>query len=153
MRKLVLGLAMVLVLATGCKKDKDCGDDTVAPASEEQALLEYLTANNIVATKHKSNMYYQISTAGSGGSPNACSVILIDYVGKLTNGVTFDSGTNKSFQLGGLISGWIQGIPLIQRGGQIRLFIPPSLGYGNYQNRDIPANSILIFDVTLKDFQ
>src|SRR5688500_19046353 len=124
MRKLVFGLAMVLVLATGCKKEKECGDDTVAPASEEQALAAYLAANNIVATKHKSNMYYQINAPGSGGSPNACSVIQIDYVGKLTNGQTFDQGDNKIFQLGGLISGWIQGVPLIQKGGQIRLFVP-----------------------------
>jgi len=33
------------------------------------------------------------------------------------------------------------------------LFVPPSLGYGSTQTGSIPANSVLIFDVTLAGFQ
>jgi FKBP-type peptidyl-prolyl cis-trans isomerase FkpA len=44
---------------------------------------------------------------------------------------------------------------LIKAGGKIRLYCPPSLGYGSEVKRDgagntvIPANSILIFEVEL----
>jgi FKBP-type peptidyl-prolyl cis-trans isomerase len=47
------------------------------------------------------------------------------------------------------VQGWANGIPLLKEGGTIRLFIPPSFGYGNQPYGPIPANSILIFDVTL----
>jgi FKBP-type peptidyl-prolyl cis-trans isomerase FkpA len=63
------------------------------------------------------------------------------------------------FVLGTLIDGWKIGVPLIKKGGQIRLYIPPSLGYGSSDVRDnqgrviIPGNSILIFDITLIDLQ
>jgi FKBP-type peptidyl-prolyl cis-trans isomerase FkpA len=58
-----------------------------------------------------------------------------------------------------LIEGWKIGLPLIQKSGKIKLYIPPSLGYGASDIKDnngvvvIPANSMLIFDVSLVDFQ
>ena len=59
-------------------------------------------------------------------------------------------GANTAdFMLNGVIPGWTDGIPLIKQGGRIHLYIPPSLGYGNRAVESIPANSILLFDVTL----
>jgi FKBP-type peptidyl-prolyl cis-trans isomerase FkpA len=58
-------------------------------------------------------------------------------------------------QLGGLIPGMIAGLKHITGGGKIRLYIPPTLGYGSRDGLDdngnvvIPANSILIYDVEL----
>jgi FKBP-type peptidyl-prolyl cis-trans isomerase FkpA len=161
MRKILLGLTAIVLLSTGCfKKDTGCDESKViAPTSEEQAIVDYLAANSITATKHKSNMYYQIVTPGTGGSPNQCSSVLVNYTGKLTSGAQFDQGNGMAFNLQGVISGWTQGIPLIQKGGSIRLFVPPTLGYGNVDAEDengnviIPAGSILIFDVTLTDYQ
>jgi FKBP-type peptidyl-prolyl cis-trans isomerase FkpA len=160
MRKLVLGLAVVMLAFTGCKKDSDCPENnTVAPAAEEQQVKDYLAANSINATKYKSGMYYVILTPGSGGSPSACSTVQVSYSGKLTNGTEFDKSANQVFSLQGLIAGWIQGIPLVQRGGSIRLFIPPSLGYGSQPVKDdngntlIPGGSVLIFDINLVTFQ
>jgi FKBP-type peptidyl-prolyl cis-trans isomerase FkpA len=160
MRKLMPVLAVVFLLAGGCKKDGCPENNDVAPAAEEQMVAAYLTANNITATKHKSNMYYQVITPGTGGTPSQCSTVQVAYVGKLTTGAIFDQSTNYVYSLQGLIPGWMQGIPLIQKGGSIRLFIPPSLGYGNVdvidpvtKNVDIPANSVLVFDINLVNYQ
>jgi FKBP-type peptidyl-prolyl cis-trans isomerase FkpA len=158
----VFVLASVLVL-TGClKKEEGCPypmTNVVAPASEEAQVREYVTANNIDAVKHSSNLYYEILEQGTGKTPELCSQIRVNYTGKLTNGNTFDSNPSAVFVLGSLIEGWKKGIPLIKGGGRIRLYIPPTLGYGSQDIKDqnnnviIPGNSILIFDLTLIEVQ
>lgn len=161
MNKLTLCL-LILPLLSSCFKNKtECPPDSnvVAPSSEQQVIVDYLNANSITATKHTSGMYYQIQLQGSGGSPNNCSSIAINYIGQLSNGNKFDEGKNVAFTLGSLIEGWKKGLPLIQEGGKIKLFIPPTLGYGSSDIRDtngnvvIPANSMLIFEITLLDVQ
>jgi FKBP-type peptidyl-prolyl cis-trans isomerase FkpA len=161
MKKLVLCLLSVWFLQGCLKNDTECPPpaDVVAPSSEQQVIVDYLRANNISATKHKSGMYYQIELQGSGGSPNNCSSIAINYKGQLANGNQFDKGNHVAFTLGRLIEGWKQGLPLIQKGGKIKMYIPPALGYGSTDFSDpngnvvIPANSMLIFEVTLLDVQ
>jgi len=71
----------------------------------------------------------------------------------------FDQGTNQFLVLGATILAWQKGIPLLKRGGEIKLYIPPSLGYGYTDLVDrntnaviIPANSTLLFDVKLLDY-
>ena len=49
--------------------------------------------------------------------------------------------------------GWQYGIPLVKAGGRIMLYLPPSLGYGAQTVGSIPANSVLIFDITLQSVQ
>ena len=162
MKKIGLGLLLAIFTLTGClKTDNGCGVNvSVAPASEGQAIQTYLTSNSITATKHSSNLYYEIISPGTGSSfPTTCATILINYSGKLTNGTVFDAQNNQIFQLSSLIEGWKIGIPLLKKGGQIRLYVPPTLGYGSTDVKNnsgvvvIPANSILIFDITLTDFQ
>jgi len=48
-----------------------------------------------------------------------------------------------------VIQGWQEGIPLFSEGGSGILLIPSALGYGNQSIGNIPANSVLIFEVTL----
>lgn len=144
---LLLPIAMV-----ACKK-KDATCPTVnitAPASEVTSLRTYIQTNGITATEDARGFFYRIDIAGSGAKPTPCSVVTVNYVGTLTNGSTFDSNTNVSFSLQGLIIGWQEGIPLIAAGGTIYLYLPPSLAYGSTPRTGIPANSNLIFKIDLK---
>lgn len=144
-------LALITFVFAGCKKDQSCTFDPcalVAPDAEIQAVKTYLANNNITATQHCSGLFYEIVSGGTGNTPTACGNVNATYVGKQTNGATFDQGT-LDFSLSGVIMGWQIGIPLIKQGGRIRLYIPPSLGYGASQSGTLPPNSILIFDVTL----
>jgi FKBP-type peptidyl-prolyl cis-trans isomerase FkpA len=143
------------ILVSSCSKNSDdpCKYDAcsiVAPAAEITTLETYLSSNSITATKHCSGLYYKIDAPGSGTTPTICSTVGVKYQGKLTNGTTFDeSATQVNFALGRLIEGWKKGIMLIKPGGKIKLWVPPSLAYGNQAVGTIPANSILYFEVEL----
>ena len=155
-------LLFVLLLATACfKKDSGCTiNNVVAPTAEVTAVENYLASKNITtATKNPSGFYYEIVSPGQGANPNECSGVNVGYVGKLTNDNIFDQAQSLSIGLSQVIEGWRKGLPLIQKGGEIKLYIPPTLGYGPIDVKDaqgnvvIPANSILIFDVHLIDVQ
>ncbi len=164
--KKFLALSLISFLLVKCNKfDKadtggqQCTYDACAvkaPATEIQSVQDYLTANNITATQHCSGLFYKVERAGTGIAPSACSAVTIRYIGKLTNGTIFDQtqGTNTySNYLPNLIIGWTNGVPFINTGGKIHLYIPPSLGYGSQANGSIPANSILIFEIELVSVQ
>jgi FKBP-type peptidyl-prolyl cis-trans isomerase FkpA len=160
MRKIVFAVFVVFMVASAChKSDSRCDYDPCsrkAPASEITQLETYLSGTGITtAVKHCSGMYYQITSNGADNGPGVCSYVSVNYKGALTNGTVFDQTTTTSgpasFLLIDLIEGWKIGIPLIKKTGKIRLYIPPSLGYGNIARTGIPANSILIFDIDLVD--
>ena len=153
MKNRFLILCLGLFIFLGCKKKEEtCSFNPcayVAPASEIQAVQAYLANNGITtAIQHCSGLFYEIVSPGADKAPTACSTVNAKYVGRLANGSQFDAGT-VDFPLENVIVGWQIGIPLIKQGGRIKLYIPPTLGYGNRPNGTIPANSILIFDVTL----
>jgi len=162
MKHWLLTFLTIGLLATACKKASstdDCNYDPCAikaSSTEITQLENYLTSANISgAVKHCSGMYYQIVSDGAGSTPGVCSVVTVNYKGMLTTGAVFDSTSTTpiSFTLLLTIEGWKKGVPLIKKGGKIRLYIPPSLGYGSAAVGPIPANSILIFDVELVDVQ
>ncbi len=127
----------------------------VAPASEIAILQTYITAAHPAAIQHSSGLFYEILLPGAGTAvPGVCNTVTVKYSGYLTNGTKFDENLGGiSFKLGQLIIGWQKGIPLVKKGGSINLYIPPSLGYGSSAVGSIPANSILVFNIQLLDFQ
>ena len=75
---------------------------------------------------------------GSGTPAAVGDDITVNYIGvSCSTGKIFDSSWTRGqaatfpLQEGGLIEGWVQGIPGMQPGGRRLLVIPPSLGYGS----------------------
>ena len=160
MKKILAASVIAIFILSSClKKDNKCNfsDSTIiASDSEKVALADSLQAHNITnATMHPSGFYYSISNPGTGpGVSNLCSNITVSYKGSFFNGQIFDStvaGTTAYFQLGEVIPGWQKGIALVKSGGDINLYIPPSLAYGATDIKDqsgaiiVPANSYLVF--------
>ena len=84
--------------------------------------------------------------------------ITVGYTGTLlkTGGVlgpVFAKTDNfhPSFVLGTVIRGWQLGIPKDKKGGAITLYLPSKYAYGPFAqpNLGLPANAILIFNITL----
>jgi len=163
MRKIVLWILLAgMFIASSCLKGKSdnsntCSYDpcnTKAPDSQVVKLAKYLSDSNITAQKHCSGLYYTIISEGTGSAPTPCSAVAVNYTGTYTSGQQFDKSTAPAvFSLLSVIQGWTNGVPLIKKGGKIKLYVPPALGYGNNDYNGIPGNSILVFDIELLDFQ
>jgi len=151
----ILG-GVILFSQTGCLKSSSSQSCTPAPvSSEEPAIIAYASANGINTTRHSSGLYYEIISPGKGVAPSVNSKVFVTYTGKLLDGRVFDQQANADqtgWVLGTLIAGWQIGLPLIHKGGEIKLIVPSSLAYG-CGNGPLPANSILYFDVHLVDVQ
>jgi FKBP-type peptidyl-prolyl cis-trans isomerase FkpA len=154
-----IALFMILVgCLAACSKDNnvDNFDYEGQFRTDTTAIRAFIVANHINAKKNENNgIFYEIQAPGSGTLVYSTSTrVTTNYKGRLLNGTGFDStavGKPVTFQLGGVIPGWQYGIPLIQKGGKIRLLIPSYYGYGNQQKGPIPANSVLDFTIDLLD--
>jgi FKBP-type peptidyl-prolyl cis-trans isomerase len=157
MRKLIFVLPVLLLASLSCGKTTTSGCTPATVASEQTALVSYCTTNTINYTAHSSGILYEIINPGSGTAPTLTSRIYITYTGKLFNGTVFDSQSNATltgWTLSSLIDGWKIGLPLIKKGGHIKLVIPSSLAYGCAgSGTTIPTNTPLFFDISLVDVQ
>jgi len=158
-KKLIFLFSVSVLLASCGKTSTSVGGCTytesavVAPTTEIATLQAWITANHPTAIKHPSGFFYEILSPGTGLTANVCSHIIIKYSGWLifTSPLfKFDENlSGATFALGQLIIGWQKGIPLVQPGGSINLYIPPTLGYGSSATGIIPANSYLYFHIDL----
>lgn len=108
--------------------------------------------------KTASGLRYKMIQKGNGAQAVKGKTVSVHYQGSLENGQVFDSSYKRKqpidFQLGvgQVISGWDEGIALLQVGDKARFVIPSHLGYGSRgAGGVIPPDATLIFDVELMD--
>lgn len=124
-----------------------------AAQKAEEAKMASLTAGY---EKTASGLFYKIKEEGNGPKPEKGQTVAVHYEGKLTDGMVFDNSYQRgepiSFPVGvgRVISGWDEGISLLNVGSKASLIIPPALGYGaSGAGGVIPPNAWLIFEVEL----
>ncbi len=131
---------------------------------DEALMQDYFKKNNIKPMKTASGLYYTVSAEGSGEKAKAGQKLSVNYTGKLLSGSTFDSNTDSAFHhvspfdveigKGHVIKGWDEGLLLLKKGAKATLYIPSTLAYGSQdRSPQIPANSVLVFDVEILDIQ
>jgi len=129
--------------------------------TDEKMIQDYLTKNNIKAQKTESGVYYTVSKEGSGEKIAKGQTISMMYTGKTLDGKVFDSNQDTAFKhnqpltfkvgFGSVIPGMDEGIGMLKKDAKATLYIPSTLGYGERAQPNIPANSILVFDVDITD--
>lgn len=127
------------------------GEENASASAEWLAEIEQMEG----VQKTESGLLYRIDREGSDVKATAdTDVVEVNYEGKLRTGDVFDSsyerGESISFPLNGVIKGWTEGMKLVGEGGQITLWIPAELGYGERgAGSDIGPNEALEFKVEL----
>jgi FKBP-type peptidyl-prolyl cis-trans isomerase len=121
---------------------------------QTQKLLAGTKLQNFTPVPHVDSLQKIDQTPGNGAEAKANSTVTVVYTGALaTTGIIFessqDTGQPVSIPLMDVIKGWQEGIPGMKVGGTRRLLIPAALAYGDQASAKIPANSDLVFDVTL----
>lgn len=94
-----------------------------------------------------------VLTEGDGEVVTLESTITANYLG-MTHGAKepFDESYSKEpaeFALTGVVEGWTYGLEGLKVGSRVLLEIPPSAGYGDQEQANIPANSTLYFVVDI----
>ena len=95
---------------------------------------------------------------GTGAKPTPQNKVKTHYHGTLIDGTVFDSSVERGepieFQVGGVIQGWQEILPMMPTGSKWRVYIPSHLAYGPQGSPGgIPPNSALIFEIELFSFQ
>lgn len=116
-----------------------------------------------------SGLQYKVLEEGDGESPSAEDEVRVHYTGRLIDGTIFDTSIKEIAQENGLynpqrepydgaqfplnrvISGWTEGLQLMQEGAKYEFYIPSDLAYGTRgsQGSPIGPNATLIFEVEL----
>lgn len=137
---------MLSFLMFGCKTYSE--DDH---SNFDKKIQDFITKNRLKGyIKSESGLYYKIIKEGLGTNIKLTDEVTFNYEGKLLNGTIFDGEHKKnpiSFQMNELIQGWQEGMMYLKPGGKMKMIVPPSLGYGDYELDKIPPHSILNFEI------
>ena len=104
-------------------------------------------------------LHYAVLNYGdmNSKSPELSDTITAHFHGTLTDGTVFwssvDSDEPLTIELSKLIEGCQKIISLMKINDKWRVYIDPSMAYGDEGRPGIPSNSILIFDIELLDIQ
>jgi len=136
--------------------------DKLNKAKEDKSSANLQAGEDFLAENAKrpevtttaSGLQYEVLTEGNGPKPKATSTVTCHYHGTLINGTVFDSSVQRkqpaSFPLNMVIKGWTEALQLMSTGSKYRLFLHPTLAYGERSaGAHIQPNSTLIFDVEL----
>ncbi|MBS1772090.1 MAG: FKBP-type peptidyl-prolyl cis-trans isomerase [Bacteroidetes bacterium] len=165
MKKLLSICLLAFSFATAAAQDNQMSVD-------DAILQKYFKEHKLKPMKTASGLYYTITQKGAGENAKGGQTVYVNYTGrtikqegeKTAEGEVFDSNIDPkfghaqsfSFMLGAhnVITGWDEGIALLNKGAKATLYIPSPMAYGSNAVGDkIPANSIMMFDVELADIK
>lgn len=145
--KNILFIVLLGFIFSACGKYSDKEKDAF-----DQQIAAYVKKNNLQMTKSESGLYYVIHEEGEGDFIKPNAIISTTYTGKLLDGKLFDNQkVPVEFQLNKLVDGWREIAHYLKPGGRAAMIVPPQIGYGAQKLEDIPANSILIFELKIED--
>ena len=122
-------------------------------AEAEAFLADNSTKEGVISLDSGVQVEFILDDDTSTAKPSADSNVVVDYKLTLLDGSVMDQGTDVEFNLQNLIPGFAEAAMQMTPGDSIRAYIPPAQGYGEMGAGNIEPNSLLIFDITLKEIK
>lgn len=106
-----------------------------------------------------SGLRYEILKPATGAVAKPGQIATIHYTGSFVTGETFGTTAESKQPIDipmqaataenpdGTIAGMVEGLSKVGVGGKAKLYIPPSLAYGDSGNQGIPPGATLVFEV------
>lgn len=157
-------VASAMFLQSCMNGDENSYEPWVKLEEDIVTIEEYLTANQINAQMDTATgVFYQIHQEGPGYKAYQNVEIDIHYQGETLDGVeyvnTFE-GDPKSIIIGDettylstMTNGLMIGLSLIQEGDSATIYVPSPWGYQDQGYQNVPANSILRYNIKLVDIK
>lgn len=131
------------------QKNKEEGEEFLAEKAEEDGV-----------EKLESGVLYKVIEPGEEGvGPDGDDLVQTHYEGRLIDGTVFDSSYNRgqpfpvNLETGGVIQGWLEVLPKMNKGAVWEVYIPSELAYGEQgSGARIGPNATLIFKIEVVDF-
>lgn len=171
------GLVAVTVGTPPSFDPKEMGPEVQAfMAKKKQAFMLKVKSMQLAAgaeffTKLKENkaviespsgLRYELLKAGTGAVPKPGQIVTVNLVGALITGQIFENTQERGGPADvllaplspqnpeGIVAGLFEGIQKTGVGGKVRLYLPPSLAYGDEgAGGVIPPSATLIFEVEI----
>ncbi|QXV65370.1 hypothetical protein FPZ42_15585 [Mucilaginibacter achroorhodeus] len=165
MNRALLILLLFAACFASCKKGFDAVAEERSQAVIDDGIIQdYINSNNLRSQVVQvdsidvpTGIYCIVSAPGTGNDLYTNSTrITVNYTAKiLTTGKIFGQSNNfkPTFALGETLRAWKLSIPLIKKGGKIRILSPSRYAYGPYaqDSLGLPKNSVCDFEVELLD--
>lgn len=160
MKKYILLLTVTSLLYIACTKSKDIEalpNPSIQLGEDVKVISKFISDNNLAVTNLAgTSIYYHIVDSGNINlRPTTSSFITVKYTGHLLNGSTFTYQDSAKFALRYALPGFQLGLPLIGKGGKIRLILPSGYAYDRQgsNNKLVAPNQVVDFDVELLDIK
>lgn len=142
-------------------------DQAVAMSKQEpKKIQKYIADNKLNMSQTPSGLYYKITKQGTGEKPAEGDTVMMNYTVKFTNNKLLETNVkdvavknNKVVPMmqykpipivvgaRGAIPGIVEGLELLNKGGEATLLIPSKLAYGEQGSGTIGPYTPLVFDV------
>ncbi len=171
MKKLGLGLLSVFILLSSCVSESENAE--LMLQREKQAFEDFIIAQQIEGVRVEREpalgfIFIWLEESGSGIKPQPLDTIRVDYVGRLTDNLVFDTSIESIARevgifrpdrnyvpfeylhdVGAVVVGFDYAISKMDYGDKMIAFIPSMFGYGRAGQGNIRPNTPLIFELDL----
>jgi FKBP-type peptidyl-prolyl cis-trans isomerase len=120
---------------------------------EKEELKKFLTDNKITVAPQPSGLYYVEQVEGKGIKIDSGCQVIYNVKISMVNGKQVFGQDSMKFVYGKRpdMSGFLEGIKMMKKGGKARLILPSQLAFGERGYREIPPYTSIIYDVTVVD--
>lgn len=148
-------------LVSSCMKSENPSSGNTAET--EAALIKSwktkMKSENIAYDSTATKIFYVIDKTKVGAGPNVTTgkTVTVKYTGTYIDGTIFDSSDNFIYvhksSSSRMITGWEEGIELLNKGAKATFLFPSALAYGPYGYYSIPGYTPLFFVIEVVDIK